>query len=111
MSTQFLSLFPDSQGGVTPIASCLLHADAAVRLAAFRLLRRLDSIPEGELFVSSLNYFLLYVDRTEKSDVKLFVLLSFLFFSVFFLLLQTHDNFHVTLRVCLYCRGAWMCAD
>jgi len=56
---ELLSMMPESQGGLFPIAMGLLHHHPKIRGATVDLLQRIDAQPEGNRCVSSLNYFLL----------------------------------------------------
>jgi len=56
---ELLSLLPESEGGLFPLASNILHKDARVRSSCVTLLQRLDKLEKGRLRISSLNYFLL----------------------------------------------------
>eukprot|EP00466_Bigelowiella_natans_P007737 jgi/Bigna1/71351/fgenesh1_pg.15_\ len=56
---QLLTLLPESQGGLYPIAICLLHSSRQVQEKALQLLRRFDAFREGALWLSSLNFFLM----------------------------------------------------
>jgi Stabilization of polarity axis len=56
---ELLSLLPESQGGLFPIAIGLFHQSSIVRESAVILLTRLDELKEGASAVASLNYYLL----------------------------------------------------
>ena len=65
----FLSLMPESQGGLMPLAMYVLHRDEKVRAAVVRLLQRIDGDVEGRRWMSALNYFvLLSYDRHVRGD-------------------------------------------
>ncbi|KAL0479045.1 hypothetical protein AKO1_007912 [Acrasis kona] len=64
---EFLSLLPEAQGGLYPIAVVLFHPSEAVRLSAVAFLRRIDTIKEGNCCISQLNTFLMLTyDRTSR---------------------------------------------
>jgi hypothetical protein len=64
---EFLSLLPEAQGGLYPIAVVLFHPSEAVRLSVVAFLRRIDSIKEGSCCISQLNTFLMLTyDRNSR---------------------------------------------
>ena len=68
---EFLSLLPESRGGIFPLAVGLMHSDERIRQATVELMQRMDGHPEGNKAVSSLNYYLLmtyyrYVKQTGR---------------------------------------------
>eukprot|EP01155_Anaeramoeba_flamelloides_P019093 Anaeramoba_flamelloidesa572767_42.p1 GENE.a572767_42~~a572767_42.p1 ORF type:complete len:636 (-),score=148.15 a572767_42:35-1942(-) len=56
---EFLSYFPESKGGLYPIAVNLFHSSEFVRLGVAAVLKRLDSIKTGSGLITGLNMFLL----------------------------------------------------
>ena len=64
----FLTLCPDSQGGLMCVAQYLLHREAKVREEVVRLLRLLDEDEDGKRWVGGLNYFLLMTYYRERGD-------------------------------------------
>jgi hypothetical protein len=64
---EFLSLLPEAQGGLYPIAVVLFHPSEAVRLSVVAFLRRIDTIKEGSCCISQLNTFLMLTyDRNSR---------------------------------------------
>ena len=55
---EFLSLLPENNGGLVPIAVSLFHSSERVRIATARLFKRLDNIQVDTSFVKNLNPFL-----------------------------------------------------
>lgn len=55
---ELLSYMPESEGGLYPIASVLLHPSARVRHLVVKFLKRIDSFEEGTCCISHLNGFL-----------------------------------------------------
>jgi len=70
---ELLSLLPESQGGLFPLAVGLFHSWTDVKNKTFNLLHKLDSIPEGSQALNNLNYFLLltyhkFKETKQRSD-------------------------------------------
>ncbi|KAG2377979.1 hypothetical protein C9374_008601 [Naegleria lovaniensis] len=64
---EFLTFFPENEGGIYPIALCTLHSSELMRLLSVSFLRRIESIDEGKLLVQNMNMFLLLgYDRGAK---------------------------------------------
>ena len=56
---RFISLMPPEADGLFPLALGLFHPSEAVQLLCVACLRRIDSVPEGKLFMHTLNPMLL----------------------------------------------------
>ncbi|KAJ3433536.1 arf3-interacting protein [Anaeramoeba flamelloides] len=56
---EFLSFFPEENGGLYPLAVNLFHTSEIVRLGTVAILKRLDSIRTGSGLITGLNMFLL----------------------------------------------------
>lgn len=56
---EVISLFPQSQGGLNPLAACLFHHSQEIRQLAILILQRLEVEPIGKIAFNSLNNFLL----------------------------------------------------
>nr|CAG4716615.1 unnamed protein product [Naegleria fowleri] len=64
---EFLTFFPENEGGIHPIALCTLHSSELMRLLGVSFLRKIESIDEGKLLVQNMNMFLLLgYDRGAK---------------------------------------------
>eukprot|EP00727_Mastigamoeba_balamuthi_P005535 m51a1_g1600 hypothetical protein (842) ;mRNA; r:168490-171977 len=55
---EFLSFFPEADGGLFPVAVGLFHTSDRVRSSTIELFRRLDSHKTGKEFLSGMNMFL-----------------------------------------------------
>ncbi|KAL9649745.1 hypothetical protein ABK040_009560 [Willaertia magna] len=56
---EFLSYFPEIEGGLQSIAICALHSSELLRILSVTFLKRLETVEEGKLLVHNLNLFLL----------------------------------------------------
>ena len=56
---EVISLFPQSQGGLNPLAACLFHHSQEIRQLAILILECLEVEPIGKIAFNSLNNFLL----------------------------------------------------
>jgi hypothetical protein len=67
---RLLSLMPETQGGLMPLAMYVLHRDDSVRREVVRFLRQVDDDEVGKRWMGGLNYFLLmtYYREVRKEE-------------------------------------------
>lgn len=68
---EFITYFPDPQGGLYPLAVLLLHSDSNIRKLTVTLLSRIDQVPEGSACISCLNTFLMLSFDRLKDELNL----------------------------------------
>lgn len=64
-----LSLFPESQGGVLPLSSGLLHSNPSVRLHAVRILQSLERFESTRVVCDSMSLMLRSAYRRQQAKV------------------------------------------
>jgi hypothetical protein len=66
---ELLSLLPESQGGLAPIAMGIFHESDVIKRTTVELLKSLDRFEEGTRFLNNLNYFMLLTYHQYKDLV------------------------------------------
>jgi len=67
---EFITHFPDPQGGLYPLGVLLLHTDESIRQMVVILIARIDEVPEGSACISYLNTFLMLSFDRLKAEMQ-----------------------------------------